>query len=132
MLESIELRTSKRSQAVEITDEVRRIVRKSGIEEGICVIYVPHTTAGVCINEHADPSVMEDVDSFLSKLVPRNANYKHLEGNADSHIKSVIVGNSIHLIISKGDILLGTWQGIFFMEFDGPRSRRVFVKVIGG
>ncbi len=128
---TISVRTSSRTQLVDITRQVRELVRKSGIREGICVVYVPHTTAGVTINENADPSVREDIEDVLNRLVPPGRNYRHLEGNADSHVKSVMVGPSIDLIVTGGDILLGTWQGIFFCEFDGPRNRKVLVRVVG-
>ncbi len=128
---TISVRTSSRTQLVDITRQVRELVRKSGITEGICVVYVPHTTAGVTINENADPSVREDIEDVLNRLVPPGRNYRHLEGNADSHVKSVMVGPSIDLIVTGGDILLGTWQGIFFCEFDGPRNRKVLVRVVG-
>ncbi|RKY51892.1 MAG: YjbQ family protein, partial [Candidatus Neomarinimicrobiota bacterium] len=92
-------------------------------------IYCPHTTAGLTINENADPDVVEDIKSTLGKLIPSGAGYSHIEGNADAHIKSSIIGNSVELIISNGNLILGTWQGIFFCEFDGPRTRRVWVKI---
>ncbi len=130
MIKRLNIRTNKRNELVDITYEIRRLVRESGVREGICVIFCPHTTAGLTINENADPSVRVDISEHLSSLVPENKNYKHLEGNADSHIKSVIVGQSLSLIIENGDIILGTWQGIFFCEFDGPRSRYVLVKII--
>ncbi len=132
MLESFTVRTRSRNELVDITREVREIVRKSGVRSGICVVYVPHTTAAVTVNENADPSVAVDIENTLSKLVPPHAGYRHLEGNADSHIKTTLVSPSITLIIEGGDILLGTWQGVFFCEFDGPRTRKVFVKVIEG
>ncbi len=132
MLKTINVRTSKRNELLDITSEVRRIVRESGVKSGICVLYCPHTTAALTVNENADPSVRLDINEHLSELVPADRHYRHLEGNADSHIKSVLVGPSITLIVEDGDIVLGTWQGIFFCEFDGPRSRRVYVKVMEG
>ncbi|WP_028950626.1 secondary thiamine-phosphate synthase enzyme YjbQ [Sulfurihydrogenibium subterraneum] len=130
MLYRISIKTSSHTDFIDITSKVREIVRQSKVEEGLCVIYVPHTTAGVFINENADPDVVYDVKNHLEKLVPWINNYKHLEGNAAAHIKSILTGNSISIIIDKGDLLLGTWQGIFFAEFDGPRSRNVFIKII--
>ena len=130
MLYRISIKTSSHTDFIDITSKVREIVRQSKIEEGLCVIYVPHTTAGVFINENADPDVVHDVKNHLEKLVPWINNYKHLEGNAAAHIKSILTGNSISVIIDKGDLLLGTWQGIFFAEFDGPRSRNVFIKIV--
>ncbi len=130
-LYTIQIRTSRRMEMVDVTREVREVVRKSGVRSGICVLYVPHTTAAVTVNENADPSVRRDITKTLAKLVPAGAGYEHLEGNADSHIKATIVGPSETLIITDGDILLGTWQGIFFCEFDGPRTRKMFVKIWG-
>jgi secondary thiamine-phosphate synthase enzyme len=131
-MKTISIRTSKRNDLVDITDEVRRLVRESGVKEGICVLFCPHTTAGLTINENADPSVRLDISDHLSDLVPERKIYKHLEGNADSHIKSVLVGQSLSLIIENGDIVLGTWQGVFFCEFDGPRNRKILVKILEG
>jgi secondary thiamine-phosphate synthase enzyme len=131
-MKTISIRTNKRNELVDITDEVRRLVRESGVKEGICVLFCPHTTAGLTINENADPSVRLDISDHLSELVPERKRYKHLEGNADSHIKSVLVGQSLSLIIENGDIVLGTWQGVFFCEFDGPRNRKVLVKILEG
>ncbi len=132
MLESFTVRTSRRNELIDITQKVREVIRKSGIRNGICVVYVPHTTAAVTVNEHADPSVAVDIENALTRLVPPNAGYRHLEGNADSHIKTTMVGPSITLIVENGDLLLGTWQGVFFCEFDGPRTRKVYVKLIQG
>lgn len=105
-------------------------MRRSGVKEGICYVYVPHTTCGVTINEHADPDVARDIEDTLAKLVPRSGSYRHVEGNADSHIKSVLVGLQIFVFIENGDLVLGTWQGIFLCEFDGPRRRKVYVKIV--
>lgn len=132
MLKVLNLRTSRRNELIDITEEVRKVVRESGINSGICVLYCPHTTAALTVNENADPSVRVDINDHLSELVPAGKSYRHLEGNADSHIKSVLVGPSLTLIVEGGDVVLGTWQGIFFCEFDGPRSRKVFVKVMEG
>lgn len=128
----IALRTGSRIEMVDITTRVRDVVRKSGVKSGICTLYVPHTTAAVTINENADPSVRGDIETTLSRLIPYHGNYSHLEGNADAHIKSTVVGPSITVIIENGDLILGTWQGIFFCEFDGPRSRRLLIKIIEG
>jgi len=130
MIKRLDIRTNKRNELVDITHGIRRLVRESGVKGGICVIFCPHTTAGLTVNENADPSVRIDISEHLSSLVPENKNYKHLEGNADSHIKSVMVGQSLSLIIENGDIVLGTWQGVFFCEFDGPRNRYVLVKIL--
>ncbi len=129
----LEIRTRKRCEFVDITKEVIETVEESGVKDGIVTIYSPHTTAGVTINEKADPSVVEDMATKLSKLIdPMDPDYRHTEGNSDSHIKTSIVGASETILVEKGRPLLGTWQGIFFAEFDGPRSRKVFVKVIPG
>ncbi len=127
----IKVNTSRRQEFIDITENVRKIVRQSGIESGIALVFVPHTTAGITINEHADPSVKADIQNRLSELVPDDAHYQHLEGNADAHIKSVIVGSSISIIVENGEPLLGTWQGIFLAEFDGPRTRKILVKIVG-
>ncbi len=124
--------TKSRNEMVDITGRVKEIVEKSGVKEGICVIYTPHTTAAITINENADPSVPYDITNFLNKLVPVNAGYRHMEGNSDSHIKTTLVSPSITVIIHEGKLLLGTWQGIFFCEYDGPRTRKVYVKIIEG
>lgn len=116
---------------VDITHQVQETVTASGIKEGICVVYVPHTTAAVTVNEGADPMVCEDILSHLSKMIPHGGNYHHLEGNADAHIKVAEVGSSELLIVSQGMIQLGTWQRVFLCEFDGPRSRNVWIQVVG-
>jgi len=128
-LKEIILKTNRRIELIDITAQVAEVVRSSGIREGICVVYCPHTTAGLTINEHADPNVASDIVNRLSKLVPHNENYAHIEGNADAHIKSTLTGNSVQLIVNNGNLLLGIWQGIFFCEYDGPRNRRVWVQV---
>lgn len=132
MLKRLTVRTSSRTQFVDITSEVVKVIEESKVRNGICVVFVPHTTAGVTINENADPSVRQDIMNTLNKLVPPSAGYTHLEGNADSHIKASLVGSSVTLIIENGRPLLGTWQGIYFCEFDGPRTRSVYVKIVEG
>jgi len=132
MVKEIGVKTSKGEELLDITREVERAVEASGVREGVCYVYVPHTTAGVFINEHADPSVALDIGDTLSRLVPAGAGYRHLEGNAHAHIKATLVGTSQAIPISGGRLLLGTWQGVFFAEFDGPRRRKVLVKVMGG
>lgn len=128
-MKEIILKTNRRIELIDITAQVAEAVRSSGIREGICVVYCPHTTAGLTINERADPNVASDIVNRLSKLVPHNENYAHIEGNADAHIKSTLTGNSVQLIVNNGNLLLGVWQGIFFCEYDGPRNRRVWVQV---
>lgn len=132
MSSMIEVKTSAHSQAVNITDQVQRAVAASGVAEGWCVVYVLHTTAGVAVNEAADPAVMQDVLGALDRLAPWDGPYRHMEGNSAAHIKSVLTGSTLHLPVSEGRLRLGTWQGIFFMEFDGPRRRRALVDVISG
>ncbi|WP_457642120.1 secondary thiamine-phosphate synthase enzyme YjbQ [Persephonella sp.] len=132
MLKYLEVVTQKRTHFEEITDAVQEIIDESGIKEGICYIYVPHTTAGVFINENADPDVKWDIENALDKLIPWEDGYKHIEGNAAAHIKSVLTGNSLFVPIKDGKLLLGIWQGIFFAEFDGPRDRKVIIKLMEG
>lgn len=124
------VRTKSRTELVDITDEVKKVVRESDITEGICCLYVPHTTAAVTVNESADPSVKADITATFSALVPQGAGYRHLEGNADAHVKATMVGPSETLMVAGGKLVLGTWQGIFFCEFDGPRTRRIHVRVM--
>ncbi len=132
MSQAITVVTKSRLVAVEITSEVEKLVRQSGASDGVCCLYVPHTTAGVFVNERDDPAVTTDIMDTLDKLVPRSGSYRHAEGNSDSHIKSVIAGNTALVPISGGWLNLGRWQGIFFAEFDGPRTRSVQVMVIPG
>jgi len=131
-MKAIQVRTQSRIQFVDITSEVKDAISVSGIREGLALVFVPHTTAAVTINEAADPSVVSDIISKLSQMVPHRDNYLHSEGNSDAHIKASLIGSSVNLVISGGALVLGTWQGIFFCEFDGPRQRKVFVKVISG
>ena len=132
MLHYLEVITQKRTHFEDITDAVKEIVAEEGVKNGICYIYVPHTTAGVFINENADPDVKWDIEKTLEELVPWINDYKHVEGNAAAHIKSVLTGNSVFIPIKNGKLLLGTWQGIFFAEFDGPRDRKVIIKIMEG
>lgn len=115
---------------MDVTAEVRRAVTKSGVREGVAILYIPHTTAAITINEGADPDVCADIVEGLSKIVPERSGWRHCEGNADSHVKTSLISPSISLIIEDGDIVLGTWQKIFFCEFDGPRSRTLMVKTV--
>ena len=126
----ISLKSRSRNEFVNITQEVQNAVNKSGIKDGICHIFVPHTTAGVTINEAADPDVVEDIQRQLDKIAPADGNYRHAEGNSDAHIKASITGSSQAVFIENGRLKLGTWQGIFFCEFDGPRNRKVWVKIM--
>ncbi len=129
MIHKLDIKTKSRVELQEITDRVRDVVAASGIKNGICHIFIPHTTAGILVNEHADPSVVEDIAAQLDEMVPQNKSYRHLEGNAPAHIKASLIGDSRTLFIEDGKLVLGTWQGIFFCEFDGPRNRRVLVKL---
>ena len=122
--------TSKRNQFVDLTQEIQSAVEKSGVKNGLCVVYCPHTTAAVTINENADPSVQTDIISKLKKLVSEGEGYSHAEGNSDAHIKSAIIGNSRIVLVQGGKLVLGNWEGIFFCEFDGPRSRKLIVSVL--
>jgi len=125
----VSVETSARTQLKDITREVAAVVKEAGVENGACQLYVPHTTAGILINESDDPDVARDIGEALDRLVPRNAGYKHFEGNADSHIKASLVGSSQVVPIEGGRLGLGRWQGIFFCEFDGPRKREVKVRI---
>jgi secondary thiamine-phosphate synthase enzyme len=125
---TVSVRTRSRIEMVDITPAVQKEISKAGLTDGLCVIYVPHTTAGITINEGADPAVCRDILNKLNELVPSDAGYRHMEGNADSHIKASMMGSSVTVMIEKGRLVLGTWQKIFFCEFDGPRSRNVYVK----
>lgn len=122
--------TKRRIEMIDITDRVAAIVRESGVQSGISVVFTPHTTAAVTINENADPAVPHDIIEKLSELIPQRGGYRHSEGNSDAHIKSSLVGASETVIIEGGRLVLGTWQSLFFCEFDGPRKRRVYVTVI--
>lgn len=129
-METFAVRTGQRSEMVDITREVAEIVRRSGIEHGHCVIFVPHTTAGVTINEHADPDVAADMIDVLDRIVPWNGPYRHTEGNTAAHVKASLTGASATIIVENNSLRLGTWQGIFFCEYDGPRSRNVWVSLV--
>lgn len=129
-MDEISIQSKAKIDVIDITPLIQRIVSKSGVKDGICCIYAPHTTAGIFINENADPSVIEDIKDRLRELIPPHINYKHLEGNSPAHIGSSFIGVSEVVIIEGGKLALGTWQGIFFYEMDGPRRRRVWVKII--
>lgn len=126
------VKTSKKTQMIDITNDIKKLVSESGIREGLLIVYVPHTTAGVTINENADPSVKSDILMVLNKIIPENETYRHLEGNSPAHLKSTLVGASQLIAIQDGDLCLGTWQGIFFCEFDGPRNRKVHIRILEG
>ena len=130
MLKEIIIRTNTQTQILDVTAQAQKIVEESGIAEGLCCVFVPHTTAGVTINENADPSVKQDILMELNKVIPFSDNYSHLEGNSAAHIKASIIGSSVNIPVKNNNLLLGTWQGICFCEFDGPRTRKYYVKII--
>ena len=131
-MEEISVKTSRKVEMIDITSEVNKRIKKNGVQEGICLIYCPHTTAGLTINENADPNVVRDILSGLDRIVPEDQPYLHGEGNSPAHIKSSIIGCSTQIIIEEGRLSLGTWQSLFFCEFDGPRTRSIWVKIIEG
>jgi secondary thiamine-phosphate synthase enzyme len=128
----IQVTTRSRNEMKDITGDVQQEVSSAGARDGLCTVYVPHTTAGVTINEGADPAVCEDILRKLEDLVPPNAGYRHMEGNADSHVKASLMGSSVSVLVENGRLVLGTWQKIFFCEFDGPRTRKAYVSVQAG
>jgi len=128
--QEINVRTRSRTELVDITGPLVRLLRESMVTDGLMVIFVPHTTAAVTINENADPSVQQDILTDLNRLIPLKGSYRHTEGNSDAHIKSTLLGASQTIFIQEGKLALGTWQGVYFCEFDGPRSRKVWVKII--
>lgn len=125
---TVSVKTTERINMVDITRFVQQEVEKAGVTDGLCVVYVPHTTAGVTINEGADPAVCSDMIKKLKELAPPNDGYRHMEGNSDSHIKTSLIGSSVTVLVEAGLLVLGAWQKIFYCEFDGPRSRKFFVK----
>lgn len=131
-MEKITVRTKSRVELVDITAVIRELAAKSAVDSGICVLFCPHTTAGLTINENADPAVKNDMIAAFSKLIPASGGYTHSEGNSDSHIKSSIFGPSLSIIMEKRQLMLGRWQGVYFCESDGPRSRELWVRFING
>ena len=131
-MKQFNIRTNTHAEMINITSQVQAYLKELGIQDGLCTIYVPHTTAGVTINEDADPDVIHDILTHLENLIPWNKNYKHAEGNSAAHIKASLIGSSVNVIINDGMLVLGTWQSIFFCEFDGPRSRKFYVKTLNG
>ena len=130
-MDIIEIRTRAKEECVDLTAEVGRIVTASGIVKGVCVVAVPHTTAGITVNENADPDVRADLLMTLRRIVPDSLAYAHAEGNSPAHVKASLVGSSVSLIVEGGRLQLGTWQGVFFCEFEGPRTRKVWIQIIG-
>lgn len=129
-MQTLTLKTDRRTQLLDVTAQVQKVVSTTKISNGVCYLYVPHTTAGIAINECADPDVARDIEGALDRLIPRMGPYRHSEGNSDSHIKSVLVGGTQIVFVEDGRLALGRWQGIFFCEFDGPRERRLHVKIV--
>ena len=129
-MQTLHVKTGRRTQLVDVTAQVQKAVTASGVSRGVCYVYVPHTTAAIAINECADPDVARDVEGALDRLVALNGPYRHSESNADSHVKAVLVGTSQIVFVENGKLVLGRWQGIFFCEFDGPRERKLHVKVV--
>ncbi len=129
MKQTISLNSKSRTELIDITGQVREAIRKSGVKDGVCLVFVPHTTAGITINEGADPSVKRDILTILNRLVPFEGDYHHAEGNSAAHIKASMVGSSACCVVEDGQPVLGTWQAIYFCEFDGPRNRRALVKI---
>jgi len=126
----LSVKTRETTELVDITSDINRLVQESGVDQGLCMLYVPHTTAAVTINESADPSVKSDMLKIINQIIPWEAGYRHLEGNSAAHIKTTLVGSSELIAIENNQLALGTWQGIFFCEFDGPRSRKLQVRMI--
>ncbi|HCX89657.1 MAG: hypothetical protein COW04_05940 [Deltaproteobacteria bacterium CG12_big_fil_rev_8_21_14_0_65_43_10] len=129
-MKTFTVKTSQRTEILDITHQIQKAVTDSKVRNGICCVFVPHTTAAVTINENADPDVPRDILMKLGKVIPFDDNYRHTEGNSDAHIKTSLVGSSEIIIVEDGRLVLGTWQSIFFCEFDGPRNRRFLVKII--
>jgi secondary thiamine-phosphate synthase enzyme len=129
-MQTLSVKTDRRTQLVDVTAQVQKAVASSGVTEGICYLYVPHTTAAITINECADPDVARDVEGAMDRLIPVTGPYRHSEGNSDSHVKAILVGASQTVFVRGGKLALGRWQGIFFCEFDGPRDRKLNVKVV--
>jgi secondary thiamine-phosphate synthase enzyme len=130
-MKTLTIKTNLKIEWIDITEEVQEVVGRAKTERGLATVFVPHTTAGITINEHADPTVIRDINNRLNEIVPEDGSYAHKEGNSPGHIKASLMGSSQSIIIKDGILQLGTWQGIFFCEFDGPRNRQVYVKVIG-
>lgn len=130
MLQTLSVRTNTRIELLDLTSQVQEVVSQSGVTEGLCHVFVPHTTAAVTINENADPAVKADILMVMNKLISEQEPYRHQEGNSPAHVKASLIGPQITVFVTKGRLALGTWQGIFFCEFDGPRSRRLLVKVV--
>ncbi len=129
--EELRVKTPKREVLLDITSNIKKLVKNSGIREGVCHVFVPHTTAAITINENADPAVMKDIVTYFKKLIPQVSGFSHMEGNSDAHIKTTLTGSSLDVLIHDGKLILGTWQGIMLAEYDGPRNRKVYVQIQG-
>jgi len=129
LMKELHISSSRRNQIIDITDEVEQLIREEKMTDGYVIVYIPHTTAGITINEGADPSVQQDIIETLEKLVPETSSYHHSEGNSDAHIKASLLGSSVTVLVRKGKLVLGTWQHIFFYEGDGPRNRTAFIHI---
>jgi len=132
MIHTLSVRTNRRTEMVDITGEIQELVRLSGVEEGVCHIFQAHTTAGLTINENADPSVQADILMVLNRIISEKEAYRHLEGNSPAHIKASLMGAQLTVLVNNGSLVLGTWQGVFLCEFDGPRTRKVHIKIMAG
>jgi len=130
MLQTLTVHTGSRTEFLDLTGRIQAAIQESGVQDGLCHLFVPHTTAAVTINENADPSVIADILMVLNKLISERESYRHLEGNSPAHIKASVIGPQLSLMVSGGRLVLGTWQGIFFCEFDGPRTRRLHLKIV--
>jgi secondary thiamine-phosphate synthase enzyme len=128
--QEISIRSRSRTELLDITDRLNKMIRDGGVQDGLMFVFVPHTTAAVTINENADPSVQKDILSELNRIVPLNGSFRHTEGNSAAHVKCTLLGPSQTLLVEKGRLVLGTWQGVYFCEFDGPRARKIWVKII--
>jgi secondary thiamine-phosphate synthase enzyme len=129
-MEKLTVQSNDRTAIIDITHQIQSLVQESGIKNGVCYVFIPHTTAGVTINENADPDVKSDMLMEINKVIPFTDSYRHMEGNSAAHIKATLFGNSEMIIVNDGRLQLGTWQGVFFCEFDGPRTRKIWVKLI--
>ncbi|MBW2674399.1 MAG: YjbQ family protein [Deltaproteobacteria bacterium] len=129
-MDQFTVRTHSRSEMIDITEEITAVLKKSGVKDGVCHVFVPHTTAAVTINENADPDVPKDILMEMDKAIPLSDNYRHIEGNSAAHIKASLFGSSEVVLVEGGSLVLGTWQSVFFCEFDGPRTRKVMVKCV--
>ena len=132
MIHTLSVRTTSRTEMVDITGQIQELVRQSGVTEGVCHLFEAHTTAGLTINENADPSVQADILMVLNRIISDQEAYRHLEGNSPAHIKASLMGPQLTVLVSNGSLLLGTWQGVFLCEFDGPRTRKVHLKIMAG